>query len=445
MTERSLATSFARPDDPSAEPAKQFPKYGGLPLESFCATNACVHWVESGPHAPSLTDGNTDGTPDYVEEMAAAVEFAWTTEVTGFGFLTPTGDAGASNGGPDDRLDVYLAEIEDTFGPAYVPLELSDTVYMVVDDSYSLSLLPAGTGSEFIADVIAHELFHVIQNEYDFLDDKWLIEGSAAWIEDEVYDDLDYFDIRLDGRFGLSAFMNPEVPIDAGALGFEYGAGLFWRFLGELYGPSLGVPDRTMIRRILEFSDDEGPNSLEAVEAAVEERGHDFGSVFALFTVANFLPEAFYEEGSRYLQLVGRPPIFGKATITKRSPKVVTRDPFKIDHLSANYLQIKPGTGVSPSAKVKVKVDAPPANSNPAATLLLLRRDGDFQIVEVQLDASGDGTRKVSFGKGVISSVIIVLTNGSTRFDCFRQTVFSCQGESRDDRRPFKINATLVQ
>ena len=40
--------------------------------------------------------------------------------------------------------------------------------------------------------------------------------------------------------------------------------------LGELYGPALGTPDRTIIRRILENSASDGPNSLEAVVDAIE-------------------------------------------------------------------------------------------------------------------------------------------------------------------------------
>ncbi|MEA2434287.1 MAG: hypothetical protein QOG54_1744 [Actinomycetota bacterium] len=446
-SQRSLAQSFfTRPDDGKTEPESAFPKYGSTPSKVFCSLVVCIHWVESGSHAPATTDSDGDLVPDYVEEMSADIEFAWSTETTDFGFATPSGDTGATNGGPDSKLDLYVADIEDTFGPAYVPSERTGSVYMVADNNYSLSIIPSGAsadGPDFIADVLSHELFHVIQNEYDFYDDRWLIEGSAAWMEDEVYDDLNYFNIRLDSVYGRSALSDSRYPVDYGAEGFEYGAALFWRFLGELYGPSAGVQDRTLLRRILELSADPDPNSLEAVKSAIGERGFKFADDFTLFTVVNYIPEAFYEEGADYLALVGRPTVSGKATMTKRTSAV--GGTFQLDHLSANYITHKPGTGVSSSAKLKVTVDGPPSASSPAATLLVLKQDNTFQVVSIKLDRSGDGSKSVAFGRGTVSSVVLVITNASTRFQCFRQSPFSCQGLSRDDGKVFKVTSKLVQ
>ncbi len=445
--QRRLAGAFlARPDDGGAEPLPDFPKYGTATPEVSCSTNVCVHWVESGPHAPSLVDADGDLVPDYVEELDAAIEFAWEKETGEFGFAVPSGDAGATNGGPDARLDLYIADVEGSFGPAYVPSEKTGGVYMVADNDYSLSIIPSGDpadGPDFIADVLSHELFHVVQNEYDFFDDRWLIEGSAAWMEDEMYDDLNYFSIRLDSVYGRSAFADPTYPVDYGAEGFEYGAGLFWRFLGELYGPSVGIQDRTLIRRIFELSSDPDPNSLQAVKKAISERGSDFVDDFTLFTVVNYIPEVFYEEGSDYLHLVGRPPVSGRATVTRS--KNLVGGSFVLDHLSANYITHKPGTGVSRSAKLKVTVDGPPGASSPAASLLVLNEDGTFKAVSISLNSSGDGSKKVAFGRGVVNQVVLVLTNASTRFRCFRQSPFSCQGLSRDDGRVFNVRSKLIQ
>jgi hypothetical protein len=283
----------------------------------------------------------------------------------------------------------------------------------------------------------------VIQNEYDFFDDRWLIEGTAAWMEDEVYDDLNYLNIRLDSPYGRSAFAEPAVPVDYGAEGFEYGAGLFWRFLGELYGPSVGVADRTMIRRILEISSASDPNSLDAVKKAIAERGFNFVEDFTLFTVVNYIPEVFYEEGSDYLDLVGRPPLSGKATITRSNGLV--GGTFVLDHLSANYITHKPGSGVSRTARLKVTIDGPPSASSPAASLIVLNEDATFKVFPISLNSSGDGSKKVAFGRGVVNQVVLVLTNAGTRFRCFRQSPFSCQGASRDDHKSFGVRSKLIQ
>ena len=36
----------------------------------------------------------------------------------------------------------------------------------------------------------AHEFFHAIQFAYDVKEDLWFMEGSATWVEDEVYDSI---------------------------------------------------------------------------------------------------------------------------------------------------------------------------------------------------------------------------------------------------------------
>ena len=36
----------------------------------------------------------------------------------------------------------------------------------------------------------AHEFFHAIQFAYDVYEDLWFMEGTATWVEDEVYDKI---------------------------------------------------------------------------------------------------------------------------------------------------------------------------------------------------------------------------------------------------------------
>ena len=58
------------------------------------------------------------------------------------------------------------------------------------------------------------------------------MEGTAAWIEDEVYDRID------DNRQFLwnSQFQRPGRSLDTGSGGSEYGSWGFFRYLSEHFG-----------------------------------------------------------------------------------------------------------------------------------------------------------------------------------------------------------------
>ena len=56
----------------------------------------------------------------------------------------------------------------------------------------------------------AHEFFHAIQFNYDTTDDDWFMEGTAVWVEDQVYDGInDYLNY-----LPYSALAQPQVPAD---------------------------------------------------------------------------------------------------------------------------------------------------------------------------------------------------------------------------------------
>ena len=56
----------------------------------------------------------------------------------------------------------------------------------------------------------AHEFFHAVQFGYDYFEDVWLMEASSAWVEDEIFDDID------DNRQYLakSPLSSPAAPLD---------------------------------------------------------------------------------------------------------------------------------------------------------------------------------------------------------------------------------------
>ena len=96
--------------------------------------------------------------------------------------------------------DVYLADIGD-YAYGYCNTDLPPGEYVegnavytfcVLDNDYSFDEFgDANTPAwSFMQVTAAHEYFHAVQAAYDWEEDFWLLEATATWVEDEVYDDI---------------------------------------------------------------------------------------------------------------------------------------------------------------------------------------------------------------------------------------------------------------
>ena len=64
------------------------------------------------------------------------------------------------------------------------------SAYCVLDNDYSSTQFPNPTTPlENLQVTAAHEYFHAVQFAYDIGEDAWLMEATATWVEDEVFDD----------------------------------------------------------------------------------------------------------------------------------------------------------------------------------------------------------------------------------------------------------------
>jgi hypothetical protein len=286
---------------------------------------------------------------------------------------------------------------------------------------------------------VAHEFFHAVQFAYDAFEDSWYMEGTASWMEDEVYTDVnDNLQYLAD-----SQLRHPEKPLDFGTQGYLgwYGSWIFWRFLEEYLADQ---PDPSIVRESWEQADGAqgGPDrySTSALQAALKQRQWQFRWAYADFGAWNANPAATYAEGDAY----PTPPFAGKLTIRSSKPEV---GPFVLtmDHLTTGYVLLKPGSGVASNAKIRVAVDGPDYARGPEATLVVKKTSGAISYVAFKLDADGDGVKTVKFGKGAIASVTLVLTNASIRFTCWRNTRYSCQGKPKDDETRHLFDVTLIQ
>ena len=374
----------------------------------------------------------------------------WDAETAGLGYREPLDDSATTlNDGSGPELDIYIADIGSIglFGyctsddpHAYefsAPWAVS--AYCVLDDDYRQAQYGIGqTSLEYLQVTAAHEFFHAVQFAYDWFEDYALMEGSAMWMEGQVYplviDRINYL--------GRSALARPGVPLDTGAGGFEYGAWLFWRFLTE----KVFSGDPKIIREIWERADG-GPSpafgdlySFQAVRRALAAHGLEFRSTFAQFGWTNDLRD--YEEADLGYPVAPVASTFNFGPFLHSTGWEAPR----LAHLSTRFYRFRP-QAIGSVAKLHLGVDLPGPATNPAATAIVYARGGPKEIHPIGLDGRGDGHVTVKFGSSEVWKVDLVLSNGSLRFDCapkdFPSTVYSCGGFPKDDGRAYRFRARL--
>jgi hypothetical protein len=147
----------------------------------------------------------------------------------------------------------------------------------------------------------AHEYNHILQLAYDAWQDKWMKEGTAVWMEDKVYDDVNDYAQYLEPWSESS-----RQPLTDGGFPKPYGDALFNRFLEQTYHPDV-------IRRAWEVSAETGSFAPGAYNRALRERGESFFRAFTSFAAHTAEWRATsgpFEEGETFpdmLRALGRP------------------------------------------------------------------------------------------------------------------------------------------
>lgn len=425
-----------------------------------CSTNVCIHWVETSTHAVPLIDANGNAIPDWVDLNLGVFDGVIENDKA-MGYRGPKDDTTSENNGGNGLPDVYLVNIGPDFlygycasddpnveklgTPQYAFWDVSS--FCALDNDYAEEIFNAHTEADNLRVTAAHEFFHAIQLNYDIKEDGWLLEGSAAWMEDLHFDDINDNYQYLN----RSALTKPGYPIDYYNPDFndpefihQYGAWLWWMFVSEYLSTEPGIKANEAIRQIWDRADG-SPNgiagdedSLTATVRTVESvTQRPFRYAFADFGAVNFFPDTFYEEGAEYINTVGNnlAPALGEFTLTKNKPRSPATANFfaEIDHLSNGYVVYTPGTGIKSTAKLKVTLDLPQYSRGPEATLIEVETTGLVHFKPFTLKSDGTATKTVRFGKGKIAGVVLVLTNASTRYTCFQDTILACGGLPKDD------------
>lgn len=418
-------------------PSEQADGSGGLfwdptaPRERLCGAGVCVHYVTATSDAPPPI--STVGTiPDWVRRNLAVAELSL-ARMAELGYPDPPADDGR---GGDDRFDIYLADISRAglygFCAPEEPVPGAPghaSSYCVFDNDFLGFPMPA---DESLRVTAAHELFHAVQFGMDVREDRWFLESTATWMEEQVADDVN------DNRQFLSAGQLAErrTPLDLSAADLgSYGNWIFFQFLAQRHGVDA-------VRQIWALAD-AGPGladyfSVQAIGRFVERRGASMTEVYTAFASANLVPRRVYDEGASY-----RRAAFDETVRLGRGRQAWRESPRAVRHLTSRAIMVRARPGLPRASRLRITVDASRARGA-AAVALVFRRSGTVARVPVTLDGRGDGRRVVDFGRSRVRRVVVLLANASVRYDCGRETQLACGGVPREDRQRFSVSLTVV-
>jgi hypothetical protein len=202
----------------------------------------CYHWVRTTADAPPLADSDGNQIPNYVENMAEAFETSFATENDTLGWTTPVADGIADNcTGGENLTDIYIKQIGNLGLYGYASIDPGQNgqrrhAFQVMDNDYSAAEFPQYNGDPNppMQVTAAHEYNHILQYAYDILEDKWMFESTATWMEDKVFPSINDYHQYLDPWSQLS-----QEPLTAPDNDKIYGSAIWNHWLDEHIGPQV--------------------------------------------------------------------------------------------------------------------------------------------------------------------------------------------------------------
>jgi hypothetical protein len=363
------------------------------------------------------------------------------------GYRLPKADFGK---GGTDQTDVYVDKLDPgLYGYCTVdddvqqpgPGRFDVPAFCVVDNDYLG--FPTNTPLENLQVTMAHEYFHATQFAYDAADDGWAMEATAAWVEDEVYDNVDdnvqyLFDSPITDR---------KRSIDKFGGFFHYGVWIWFRYLTEKFPDETGsLP--TIVRKFWEAADSsKGAKKdkyfTQGMVQVLKKRPYktSVDKEFALFSAANQRAPFFYEEGTTNTATAyPAAKLNGNKALNKGQAKAFNA---KLDHLSAAGYRFVPK---GKAKKLKLAISGAPKAQGTRAVVTTYLLNGKIKTKYVAINAKGKGVFKGAFKKSKVAAVEVTLVNASTRFTkCYvKNTPFSCSGKPTDQKKRISVLGKAV-
>ncbi len=438
-----MATSYlARPTDGDADEFGD--GYSVAEATPVCSDVVCVHYVTTSKDKVPAGDSNANGVPDYVDFTLATMNHVHSKYV-GAGYRAPKSDLNADNNGGNAKPDIYLADVgsDGLYGYCASDKNIPDDKpqstwgFCVLDNDYSKSEFSSNTPKQNLQVTAAHEYFHAVQFGYDVSEDGWIMEATATWAEDEVYDGVnDNVQYLSGGPMRL-----PHESLDQFTGLFHYGTWSFIRYLTERFPYTQGglpILVRDLWRRLDDSAGAPGQYSLQGLTKVLRERKLSLRDAFAGYSAANRMPDRNYSESRA--NHYPRAPLVASARLTPTHR--TTRRSVTLDHLASGTLRYVPGARLSAADwKLRVILDMDKRWKGTDAVVTIKPRSGAPRTKKVSLDKNGNASPRFGFSSKRVKFIEVTLVNASDHFTCNRGTHLSCRGKPRFDNSVQQITA----
>ncbi|MEE9189922.1 MAG: MXAN_6640 family putative metalloprotease [Candidatus Neomarinimicrobiota bacterium] len=256
------------------------------------------HYTINGVHAVDSHDGDGDGIPDYVDQMAKIFDQVYAIMVNNFDFTPPPSD---DEKGGSDQYDIYII----SFSPSYFGFTYPEEESQV-DNAFSSYITMRNNYNDFPHSELnsfrvtaAHEYFHAVQFGYDGWEELWLMEATAVWMEEAIYDDInDCY------RYMIKLFDEPHRSLDENSI-HMYGSYIFFTYVDEHFGGFATI--RNIWENSRSFDSTTGNFSTRIIDDALRGQNSSFREALNNMAVANKIlsnkPDAgnfTYEESEGY-------------------------------------------------------------------------------------------------------------------------------------------------
>lgn len=365
----------------------------------------------------------SDATPSFVQNtVAPTLEHVYTTETGGsLSFTPPKLDGGStpspaqhkipgfySDGSaltvpnPDgNRVDIKLLDLGDSGiyglcapdGEGTNSVTAQDSAFCALDNNFSYSKFQT-TPTRSLDVTAAHEFFHAIQFGYSTAQPSWFGEGSAVWMEDEVYNDInDYLQYVAN-----SPIRQPRTPFTSSANYHNYGDFSLFKFLQGWLG------DNDSTKKIwTAVKGDQHANAIGAISKTIAADGKGVPSAWAYFGQWNTLPSGSYPERASY-----RPAGFWKKTSLSSSARSRSFST-GLSALANAPVQISLAHNLGSSTHVSFKVSGPSYAAGGRGRLQVRRTNGTMSTYWLNPGSS----RTLTLRPSAISSVVVTMTNAN--------------------------------
>jgi hypothetical protein len=407
---------FARPTDPDGD----WPDYTQHLLpQLYNTTHFVLHWTNGSDggdflDAPPLNDTNGDGCPDYINQTAEIFEQVWDFEINQRGFLIPPTDETRPNdtngSNPDSRYDVFILNTlaHGYLGLCYAEGEANESSwysYIVVENDFGPPTDWEMPALDQMRAVAAHEFFHAVQFAYDVFEQRWWMETTATYMEDETYPDVNHNYVFLP-----DFFLWPDRGLENTSGNHEYGNFIFAKFLSEKFSDGI-------IKEIWEKMAEFDMDGLAAINATLVSKNSTLTEEFSRFITANFFLEDYYVDGADYREAVAGTLFEGvwleyeynatqEANHTEINETNVNWDTW-IDEWGTDYITLELDSS-KPNNTYTLFFDGLDLNAD-YLVKLVTKKAGTISETALSLDEQKDGN--ITLPHDTFSNIILVIAN----------------------------------